>query len=476
MTHGTSGEPISMASPLFDLCNDALSVSLSQLAHARLDAASFVPETGLLVLHLYKERKILLGVGIGPIVSGVALLAKPPRASADRQHQLLAALRAHLIGAHLRNLEFEDNSLWIIVERPNLHPIRLVLYPDRQGSARLLIGATTIVTWPPNHEFLGPPTNPPRRVGFFETDGEKLLGASDVHVLTKHRRELAGIIRQKYKKLERRMQAVTQDLQRLDDVPRLQKIGSLLLAQGQTITRGTFRAELFDWSTNEKIVVELAPDKPVKDQAQQLFQKARRLQRGADVMKKRLADTQVAMHSLEALEKALQDVPEDWDALQKFALHMHAQGLAVQAIAPVSSAKRHVPDARRPYHCFSGANGATIWVGRSSRDNDELVTRLAKPHDLWLHAKNMRGAHVIVPLEKNHSCPSELLVDAATLAAHFSDARNESICDVSYVERRYVRKPKKSLPGLVTTQREKVIAVRIEKDRLARLLSSKVET
>jgi predicted ribosome quality control (RQC) complex YloA/Tae2 family protein len=285
-----------------------------------------------------------------------------------------------------------------------------------------------------------------------------------------------GIIRKKCQKLERRAAAVEQDLRRLDDVPRLQKIGALLLAQGKTIARGTTRVQLFDWSTNENLEVELSPDKPVKDQAQDFFQKARRLQRGADVMQKRIADTHLAMHSLQAVEKALHDTPEDWDALQEFAQHMQSLGLSGLSIQEVSSAKRPVPDERKPYHCFYSKSGAVIWVGRNSRDNDELVTRLAKPHDLWLHAKNIRGAHVVIPLEKNRSCPADLLVDAATLAAHFSDARNESICEVSYVERRYVRKPKKSLPGAVTTLREKVIVVRIEKDRLTKLLSSKVET
>jgi predicted ribosome quality control (RQC) complex YloA/Tae2 family protein len=148
----------------------------------------------------------------------------------------------------------------------------------------------------------------------------------------------------------------------------------------------------------------------------------------------------------------------------------------VNASASVSIAKPRILDERKPYHTFHATNGSTIWVGRSSRDNDALVTRIANPHDLWLHAKNIRGAHVVVPLEKNRSCPAEVLVDAATLAAHFSDARDESTCDVSYVERRHVRKPKKSAPGSVTTQREKVIVVRIEKSRLARLLGSKVET
>ena len=70
----------------------------------------------------------------------------------------------------------------------------------------------------------------------------------------------------------------------------------------------------------------------------------------------------------------------------------------------------------------------------------------ARPHDLWLHARDDAGAHVVVPLERGEACPSELLCDAATLAAHFSQARGQARVDVTYVERRYVRKPRKSRP------------------------------
>lgn len=309
-----------------------------------------------------------------------------------------------------------------------------------------------------------------------EDAGEQLLASSDSYVLQTFHRELCAIVRKKRERLERRAHAVQQDLARLDDVPRLQKLGSLLVAQGKTIPRGARHAKLIDWETNESIAVDLAPDKPIQDQAAEFFQKARRLQRGADVMHKRLADTQKQISALEPFLTDLRDTPLDWNVLQSIAERMSSAGLQVHPPTPVLQPKHLGQDERKPYHTFGSTNGRQILVGRSGPDNDELVTRIARPHDLWLHAKNVTGAHVIVPLEKNRSCPPDVLVDAATLAAHFSEARHESVCEVSYVERRYVRKPRKSAPGAVTTQREKVIVVRIEKERLSRLLRSKFET
>jgi predicted ribosome quality control (RQC) complex YloA/Tae2 family protein len=111
-------------------------------------------------------------------------------------------------------------------------------------------------------------------------------------------------------------------------------------------------------------------------------------------------------------------------------------------------------------------------VGRGAAHNDQLTFQIARPHDLWLHAQGYPGAHVIVPLPKNQTCPGDVLADAAHLAAHFSDARDEAVVDVQYASRRYLRKPRGSAPGLVVVDREKIIAVRIDPGVLSALLAS----
>jgi predicted ribosome quality control (RQC) complex YloA/Tae2 family protein len=93
---------------------------------------------------------------------------------------------------------------------------------------------------------------------------------------------------------------------------------------------------------------------------------------------------------------------------------------------------------------------------------------------LWLHAKGWTGAHVVVPLRKGASCPPEALVEAAHLAAHFSDARSETVVEVAYTPRRYVRKPRGSAPGAVVVDREKVIVLRKSEDVLKDLLAREV--
>jgi predicted ribosome quality control (RQC) complex YloA/Tae2 family protein len=77
---------------------------------------------------------------------------------------------------------------------------------------------------------------------------------------------------------------------------------------------------------------------------------------------------------------------------------------------------------------------------------------------------------VIVPVERGQSCPAEDLVDAAHLAAHFSDARDERAVDVQYTPKRHLRKPKGSPVGFVLVDREKVLALRLDAALLRALL------
>jgi predicted ribosome quality control (RQC) complex YloA/Tae2 family protein len=134
--------------------------------------------------------------------------------------------------------------------------------------------------------------------------------------------------------------------------------------------------------------------------------------------------------------------------------------------------KRRQAGVRLPYREFRSGDASAVLVGRGAADNDRLTLRVARPHDLWLHARGVTGAHVVVPLSKGQSCSAETLVDAATLAAHFSDLRGETIVDVLYTPRRFVHKRKGSPIGSVTLGSEKVIAVRIEAERLKRLLEN----
>src|SRR2546430_393517 len=155
---------------------------------------------------------------------------------------------------------------------------------------------------------------------------------------------------------------------------------------------------------------------------------------------------------------------------QAMAAQDAAQLAAVELEAPPTrpAGKEREP-ARLPYRKFTSQTGAPILVGRSARDNDALTLRVAHGNDLWLHARGVQGAHVIVP-GAGESPDARTLADAALLAVHFSSAPGPDGAEVAWTHRKHVRKPKGAAPGSVVVTQEKVLRVRLEEDRLEVLL------
>jgi len=105
--------------------------------------------------------------------------------------------------------------------------------------------------------------------------------------------------------------------------------------------------------------------------------------------------------------------------------------------------------------------GMSILLGRTAGQNDTATFRLASPEDLWFHARNTPGAHVILRTAPQMS--EEDIEEAARLAAGYSKLRSDAQVDVIYTEKRYVRKIPNAPPGQVTYRNEKVIRVAPER-------------
>ncbi len=298
-------------------------------------------------------------------------------------------------------------------------------------------------------------------------DALAVVGAED------RRAALRRALTRAIARVGRRADAVKGDLAKIANADALAQHAQLFVAEAGRAPRGADRLRAIDWTTGEPVAIELAidPARSAKDHLDGLFRRARRLKEGARIARTRLGESQGA---LGRLEEALSMLAAGGEAERVEALARAAAPrdfkLGSQVSAPVSARAR--PAARPPYRTFVGASGARILVGRGAAHNDALTLHVARPHDLWLHAKDRTGAHVVVTLRKGESCPPELLVEAAHLAAHFSDAREERIVDVQYTPRRHLRKPRGSAPGLVLVDREKVLILRKDDEVLRRLLES----
>lgn len=261
----------------------------------------------------------------------------------------------------------------------------------------------------------------------------------------------------KLKKLERTKEKVRAEAERTDKAQTYRREGELLAQNLWQLKRGqpsvTLTEYLEDGSTRD-VVVALDPKRSPQQEVEWRFHQYKRMLRGAELARARLVTLEAEAAALKAQLDALDTAPPAPPPLG------------------VPRAKAGPQEALPPYREYVGHGGQRIWVGRGSAHNDALTFHVARPFHLWLHARGVPGAHVVVPLEKNAQATGELLLDAATLAAHHSDAKGEPRVEVSYVPIKFVHKPKDAAPGAVTYTREKTLLLRLEAPRLQRLLAS----
>ena len=101
-------------------------------------------------------------------------------------------------------------------------------------------------------------------------------------------------------------------------------------------------------------------------------------------------------------------------------------------------------------------DGFTIFIGKNNRQNDYIISKLAKDEDLWFHTKDCAGSHVLL---KGDNPPDEIILQCAKLAKEHSSAPESSKIGVIYTKRKYLRKPPKANLGYVTYKNEKEIVI-----------------
>ena len=127
------------------------------------------------------------------------------------------------------------------------------------------------------------------------------------------------------------------------------------------------------------------------------------------------------------------------------------------------------PGPSLPYRRYWTSGGLEVRVGRGSKANDQLTFKHSAPNDIWLHARDSSGAHVVLRWNGEETPPAQDLEQAAILAALHSKARTSGSVPVDWTTRKYVRKPRKAPPGNVQLDRAKTLFVEPDPSLLDRL-------
>ena len=242
------------------------------------------------------------------------------------------------------------------------------------------------------------------------------------------------------------------------DADEHKRIGDLLLANIATARRQGTTVTVTDYFKTDAPLIELEVDEQstLQQEAARRFALYTKARRASREISERLEALAKEVERLEARKSALEEIiaERDFQALEAFA----GGDAPKQGDAKTRARKKEtesVPGART----FRSSEGYEILVGRAARDNDHLTFRVARPHDLWLHAADYPGSHVIVRNPTRTDVPHRTIIEAAQLAANFSAARNDTKVAVNYTQRKFLSKPRGAAPGLVRISSFRTITV-----------------
>jgi predicted ribosome quality control (RQC) complex YloA/Tae2 family protein len=284
-------------------------------------------------------------------------------------------------------------------------------------------------------------------------------------------RAAAAVAKLKQETTKRRklVSNLARDLAAHGDAEGHRRAGDLLLANLANAERSGATVRLIDFYAEGAPVVELEVDehRTLQEEAARRFALYAKAKRAAQELAGRIEAVEKELATLDERRAALDEIvnARDEAALDSFtgAAGRGAPGARREGEA-ARTPKREapsVPGVRR----YRSTDGYEILVGRGARDNDHLTFRVARSQDTWLHAADYPGSHVVV---RNHrrdaDVPHRTVVEAAQLAAHFSQARKDAKVAVNYTQRKFVSKPKAAAHGLVRLSSFRTLLVEPRED------------
>jgi len=232
----------------------------------------------------------------------------------------------------------------------------------------------------------------------------------------------------------------------------LQQSGELILAYQYGIESGQTELVAQYEVDGPELVIKLDPELTPLENAQRYFDRYNRAKRALDAVPELIEEATQDLRYVEQLESDL-DMAASWPEIDDVIRELRKMGLIDRdkKMRQIGGGNRTAPMRFTP-------DGYVIWLGRNSRQNEEVTFKKANPQDLWLHARDVAGAHVVIR-DDGRRIPEELVEKAASVAAYYSKARDEAsvIVDVTHIK--YVKGIKGAGPGMVTYRNERTVTV-----------------
>jgi predicted ribosome quality control (RQC) complex YloA/Tae2 family protein len=265
--------------------------------------------------------------------------------------------------------------------------------------------------------------------------------------------ELLHQLEDRARRLSGKIHALEQQLAGAEQAESLKRTGEIILANLHRFESG-YRGDclpavdIFD-PVQPEIRIQLDPGRTLPENAETYFRRSRKARQAASAVPERLTGARRRLEEIRALLAAAR------------------AALSAAELAPMTAdtpAKRRMqrhsaaPAADRRLRRYQGHGGRTILVGRSAADNDYLSFRVGRPDDIWFHAADYSGSHVVLQWGRKEDPPLAALREAAALAAWYSGARKETSADVRWTRCKFVHKYK-GAPGRVRLMKSHTLRV-----------------
>lgn len=419
---------------------------LQPLIGGRVQRVDVVAEHDLVIELRCPGRTLRLLLSTAPGLGRLHLVERrPPRVVGASGLQ--GRLRKRLVGRPLCRLAACGRVVHVDVPGT-----RVVADLGRPGSD---FGVESCSPPPPAE---GPPL--PDRFERSEAAAATLGSQAAARVTDQRRRRLLEPLRVRLEKRRRLLGKLAGDRAKLERLEQGQRWGDLLKPHVGGVGRGRASIEVMDWAAGVEVSVPLEPALDGKGNLTRYYARAKKARRGLPIVAARVEDVAAEIAGLE--QEILRIESADPSSLT----------VSPAPVAPKSARARAkaVPEIDRVARRFTTKDGYEVRVGKGAKENDRLTLSVARGHDVWLHARGMPGAHVLLRLDKGRAPTQAALLDAAHLAAYFSDARGDARVDVLYTQARNVRKVKGAAPGSVNVAKEKTMRLQVDPARLDRLL------
>lgn len=239
------------------------------------------------------------------------------------------------------------------------------------------------------------------------------------------------------------------DIQRkqLKDTEKREKYrvyGELLQTYGYEVKPGQKSTKVINYYTNEEITIPLDETLTPLENATKYFNKYNKLKRTYEASLMLVKESKESLDHLLSLQNSLEMAESEAD-LMEIKEEMVLTGLVKAKTGKKNEGRK---EKSKPLH-FLSSDGFHMYVGKNNLQNDRLTFKTASPKDMWFHAKEMPGSHVIVKLDGAEDIPDTTYEEAARLAAFYSSGKTSPKVEIDYTRRVNLKKPPQANPGYV---------------------------